>query len=175
MKLVSISSLILLLLLVTKNTLGNFENGSLYTDGCQGDDPLACSNLGICKDGIKDYSTLFEVNNVGQMDFEKRGMYCLCPDDKPNIVFGLSGLHCTTEFERCDNDQLCFNGGYCEADSAYDTFHCACPMDKAYAGFACESTPKDRSGFCSDDDVFTSIAGYPWFCVNGGTCNDGET
>lgn len=171
---ISISSLTLLLLPLTTTTNAATNTYEGYT--CDGDDPLSCSSLGVCVDGIKNYSALLGVD-AGNLPSAIRGMHCECPDDSPHAKSGYSGVHCTTEFERCgDNNSICFNGGYCMKDSQTDRYHCACPSEEGYAGRTCESKPLNKDGYCnSSNDPFFAVARYPWFCVNGGQCRDGVT
>ena len=155
---------------------GTLNSVLVNADYCSGDDPLACMNLGMCRDGMKDYESLLGVSSVGHMHTTKRGMYCECPDDSANAKLGWSGLHCTTEFERCEDNSICFNEGFCERDSTSNTYHCACLTEEGFAGKHCESQPSTPEGYCSasENEVFYALAGYPWFCVNGGICQDNE-
>ena len=152
--------------------LSNNINKLVSADTCRGDDPLACSGGGICRDGIKDYLDVLKLDHsVGMMPKEKRGMHCVCPDDDGISKFGMSGLHCTSAYERCGDNSACFNGGFCERESNNMTkYHCGCPQDekdRVWAGKTCEVP---ATNFCGTNDSFFDVTGTRWFCTNNGEC-----
>jgi hypothetical protein len=167
-------SLILpLLLFTTKSSYAN--NNVERMDNCESNDMLACFNLGKCQNGEKPYETLLGGSVADLTPKTIRNMYCNCPDDKPFMKKGVSGLHCETSFVRCEDDTICFNQGYCEKDSYQDKYHCACKTSRGFAGKSCEARPTNSDGTCGTDDPFYELMGYPWFCVNNGKCIKNET
>lgn len=166
-------SISILSLLLSKSSYANtYGNGGM--DNCESDDPLACFNTGICRNGKKPYDDL--LGSVATLTPKsKRNMYCECPDDTKIKNKGHSGLHCDTQFVRCEDDSICFNGGYCERDSHSDEYHCACITSKGFAGKSCESRPTTVDGTCGTSDSFYKLTGFPWFCVNKGKCVLNET
>ncbi len=168
----SISAAALPLLLLSSNYFN-----CVSADTCEGMDPIACRDGGVCRNGKKDYENLLNVEGVGFIRTEIRGMYCECPDDTASSEFGLTGVHCMTTFEKCNDDTICFNGGFCEHNSEnYAKYHCGCPQDdkyNVYAGRACEIKVEEED-FCSRSDTYFDVVGSRWFCVNGGKCIDNE-
>lgn len=132
---------------------------------------------GVCRNGQKDYEDVLGLKrDVGMMPTSKRGMYCECPDDNPNALEGMSGIHCTSSYERCGDGSVCFNGGFCERDSNnMDLYHCGCPQDDKYKVWAGKTCENPATAFCSKYDAFYDLSGSRWFCTNGGRCIDGET
>ncbi len=125
-------------------------------------------------------------NVVGLIETSKRGMHCICRDDFPGQNAGFTGVNCQTPFERCGDNSICFNGGYCEMDSSsssyddYEKYHCACPRSydgKIYAGRACEIEINEALDVCelSSSPPSYDVVGSKWFCTNGGNCIDDET
>ena len=167
---VSVSITALPLLLISSNYYAS-------ADTCEGLDPLACRDKGVCRNGNKDYENLLNVKEAGSLLSSIRGMYCECPDDTAESAFGLSGVHCATTFEKCQDDSICFNGGFCEHNSQnFAKYHCGCPQDDnkdVYAGASCEIKAVERD-FCSKSDSYFDVVGQRWFCVNGGNCIDKE-
>lgn len=169
---VSFISVTTLLLLSISNQVN-----VISADTCRGDDPLACALDGVCRDGIKDYEDVLKLDHsVGMMPQQKRGMHCECPNDNGDTKYGMSGLHCKTAFERCGDNSVCFNGGFCERDSNnLDMYHCGCPQDEKFKVWAGKSCENEATDFCGTNDQFFDITGTSWFCTNGGECLTGET
>lgn len=148
---------------------------------CPPEDALSCARGGYCTMGGKDYQALLGTSSsadVGLIETSKRGMHCTCPDDLTQKLVGFSGVQCDTPFERCEDDSVCFNGGYCEQDSYdYERYHCSCPKGQGdgniYTGRACELKATDVC--TSFGDTFYDVVGSRWFCANGGECLDYAT
>jgi len=140
--------------------------------------PLVCENNGTCETGPKDMEQILGVDEVGLITPEIDGMHCECPGENPTSKYGFTGVQCDTVFERCQDGSVCFNSGYCVADSTnINKFHCACLADDEYAvngifaGVTCENP---ATSFCSTNDEWYALTSSRWFCTNRGKCVDNE-
>jgi len=150
---------------------------------CPADDTLSCARNGYCSLGNKDYQNLLgtgSASDVGLIETSRRGMHCTCPDDSTDALSGFTGVQCETPFERCKDNSVCFNGGYCVRDSYdYERYHCACPKGEVdgdiYTGRACELKATEICNASTFGDTFYDVVGSKWFCANNGQCTDYDT
>lgn len=190
---------LILLLLAKFSTSTNAASDGTCTLACNIHEPeFGDEGKGTCTKGPKNYAEALgaSLDHI-LMPTEANGMHCICPDEKSassgaNKLTGVSGPHCGSSFERCPDNSICFNGGYCQSDSHdRSKWHCACPEDLRYNGFEkygdgydahhgtsnvwtglyCEVPASD---FCSEQDHYYDLTGGRWFCSNGGVCVDNE-
>jgi len=154
----------------------------------------SCANGGVCRRGAADFGLLAQSRydpKGGVIPFLERtndsnAEYCECPE-------GYTGISCKSSYRWCwkfpdfdDNDEddkgpivnglACFHGGECVNDSGdvdnLEAWGCDCggndgPDGSVYAGDQCEFR---ATTVCTDD-----ASGRVGFCVNGGSCREGET
>lgn len=128
---------------------------------------LKCSNNGVCKVGLKDFSQMSEYgldieSYLGGQDHY--GEHCVCPE-------GFTGVTCEVEESVQCGKGVCFNGAECvqtvslDGSTIFNEF-CRCPQDhdQSYAGKFCEH---ESTVFCPTPDGHDKSQ---YFCANGGEC-----
>ena len=119
---------------------------------------LECSNKGICKNGVKDYTNL---SNSLQEYFQPDIMHnthCVCPT-------GFTGRQCEIDITAC-GDGHCLNGGVCTDDDVCDCTNITDSNGKPvlFTGNSCESKV---SVFCEAPSGFNPM---DFYCANDGKC-----
>mmetsp|Transcript_9023 Transcript_9023/g.26947 ORF Transcript_9023/g.26947 Transcript_9023/m.26947 type:complete len:1468 (-) Transcript_9023:215-4618(-) len=145
-----------------------------------------CSNSGVCQKGEAVFPDSIDTTREGepipflQQTSDSNGEYCWCPD-------GWTGFDCAHSYELCEqpNDDgsgglACFHGGKCDNVSVgigqpeLDQVLCDCSEASwrgleqgLFAGQHCEFKATDVCTIPGQDK-------WVGFCVNGGTCVEGE-
>eukprot|EP00555_Chaetoceros_dichaeta_P005714 CAMPEP_0198262440 /NCGR_PEP_ID=MMETSP1447-20131203/10945_1 /TAXON_ID=420782 /ORGANISM="Chaetoceros dichaeta, Strain CCMP1751" /LENGTH=574 /DNA_ID=CAMNT_0043950675 /DNA_START=121 /DNA_END=1845 /DNA_ORIENTATION=+ len=149
-------------------------------DSCTGPNSLSCASGYKCKQGEKDFIAsgfpaamvktlpVFQKNNLGNE-------YCDCNESSnaPGGGLGMTGVGCTTMFQRCPDKTVCFHGAPCQKGSE-DNYFCDCSKtfssDVTYTGEHCEY---QVTAFCGTPEEYDVSESGKWNCANGGMCQSG--
>ena len=124
---------------------------------------LKCENGGVCRNGVKDYSSMAENGlDVDTYLGESSDEHCVCPE-------GFAGQTCEiTDVVPCGTDGFCFNGQDCLTVKTLDgkIYSHECVCDWGFGGRFCE-IPRDDVQNCPAPDGHDPAS---YYCAHGGLC-----